>query len=205
MNKNGDYFPILGICLGFELLTYVAANNVEHRILCSSQSQALPLNFSSNFKESRLFKKAPSNIINILEKQNVTVNFHNYCITKKALVRVKLNDTFRIISRNVDKNNVEFISSLEHVNFPFYGLQFHPEKNIYEWIKNKNIPHFFDAIKVSQYFANFFVHEARKNEHQFKNVTENIIYNYLPSYTGINGSAYEQVYLFPPNNNHWKC
>lgn len=47
MNKEGDYFPILGICLGFELLTYVAANNVEHRITCSSQSQALPLNFNT--------------------------------------------------------------------------------------------------------------------------------------------------------------
>lgn len=47
MNNKGDYFPILGICLGFELLTYVAANKNEHRIPCYSQSQALPLMFRS--------------------------------------------------------------------------------------------------------------------------------------------------------------
>lgn len=46
MNKNGDYFPLFGICLGFELLTYVAANRVEHRTHCNSMNQRLPLEFT---------------------------------------------------------------------------------------------------------------------------------------------------------------
>ena len=46
MNEEGDHFPILGICLGFELLTYAAANGTEHRSDCNSQNQALPLNFT---------------------------------------------------------------------------------------------------------------------------------------------------------------
>ncbi|XP_046820404.1 chitobiosyldiphosphodolichol beta-mannosyltransferase-like [Vespa crabro] len=194
-----EYFPILGICLGFELLTYVAANKVEHRINCSSQSQALHLNFNKDYRKSRLFKNASSDIINILKKQDVTINFHNYCIIKEELERVKLNNTFRIISQNVDKKGTEFISSLEHFNRPFYGLQFHPEKNIYEWISGKNIPHTSDAIKVSQYFANFFVNEARKNNHAFTNSTEeamSLIYNYQTYYMGIKGSSFQQIYLF---------
>lgn len=83
----------------------------------------------------------------------------------QALKRVELDHTFRIISENYDKNGVKFISSLEHVSKPFYGLQFHPEKNIYEWISGKNIPHSSKAIMASQYFANFFVNESKVMEY----------------------------------------
>ncbi|KAI4495237.1 hypothetical protein M0804_001438 [Polistes exclamans] len=174
MNQNGTHFPILGICLGFELLAYVASNKRLNRMPCVSQSQALPLKF---------------------EKIIQLCNYHI-----QELRRLHLNNTFRVISQNVATDGVKFISSLEHVNFPFYGLQFHPEKNIYEWIKGKNIPHTFEAIEVGQYFANFFVNEARKNKNRFSNYKEEIeslIYNYPPLYTGgKNNSVFEQIYLF---------
>lgn len=200
MNQNGTHFPILGICLGFELLAYVASNKRLNRMPCVSQSQALPLKFEKNFRQSKLFTNASRQITNSLETKNVTINFHKFCITKNELRRLHLNNTFRVISQNVATDGVKFISSLEHVNFPFYGLQFHPEKNIYEWIKGKNIPHTFEAIEVGQYFANFFVNEARRNKNRFSNYKEEIeslIYNYPPLYTGgKNNSVFEQIYLF---------
>jgi hypothetical protein len=39
-------------------------------------------------------------------------------------------------------------------------VQFHPEKNAYEWKKTSNNPHTANAILVQQYFANFFVNEG---------------------------------------------
>jgi imidazoleglycerol phosphate synthase glutamine amidotransferase subunit HisH len=48
MNQAGEYFPMLGICLGFELLPYLAANNVEHRARCYSYNEALPLEFKGS-------------------------------------------------------------------------------------------------------------------------------------------------------------
>lgn len=45
MNNQGDYFPIWGTCLGFELLTYLSAHGNEHRAHCSSINQPLPLEF----------------------------------------------------------------------------------------------------------------------------------------------------------------
>ena len=63
------------------------------------------------------------------------------------------------MSFNHDTNNLKFISIVEHIEMPFYGVQFHPEKNIYEW-SNSNIPHSSDAVRVSQYLANFFVNEG---------------------------------------------
>lgn len=84
MNKDGDYFPLFGICLGFELLTYLSANRSEFRVSCSSQSQSLPLNFKTDFKESRLFKDASKKVVKILQEEAVTSNFHSYCVTEKV-------------------------------------------------------------------------------------------------------------------------
>nr|CAD7426677.1 unnamed protein product [Timema monikensis] len=44
-NQNGDYFPVWGTCLGFQLLTYLAAGRREHRANCYSTQQTLPLEF----------------------------------------------------------------------------------------------------------------------------------------------------------------
>ncbi|XP_017887486.1 chitobiosyldiphosphodolichol beta-mannosyltransferase [Ceratina calcarata] len=199
MNENSDYFPIFGICLGFELLTYVVANRAEHRISCSSNAQTIPLVFSPDYRNSRMFGNISSEIKDILETKNVTANFHHFCVTKNALKKVGINDKFRILSTNWDLSETKFISSLEHVTYPFYGLQFHPEKNLYEWIIGGNIPHGKNAIKASQYFANFFVSEARKNTHEFHSKRQEIkslIYNYNPKYTRLNNLTFEQCYFF---------
>ncbi|XP_023235548.1 gamma-glutamyl hydrolase-like [Centruroides sculpturatus] len=144
-NERGDYFPLWGTCLGFELLSYLA---VDKNLLkwCSVQDVALPLNATKG----------------------------NYALH---------------ISRK----------------YPFYAVAWHPEKNQYEFVynaKHQNIPHSYEAILISQYFANFFVNETRKNFHQFSSVKqeqEALIYKYNPVYTGLHGSSYEQKYFFNAN------
>lgn len=84
LNEQGDYFPVWGTCLGFELLTYLSANGNEHRAHCSSTNQALPLVFKDDYKASRLFKNAPESVVKILESEAVTANFHQYCVTEKV-------------------------------------------------------------------------------------------------------------------------
>lgn len=67
-------------------------------------------------------------------------------------------------------------------------------------MRNKNISHTSNAIVASQYFAEFFVNEARKSDHHFKDAkTEDqyVIYNYDASFTGLKGSSFEQSYMFP--------
>lgn len=116
------------------------------------------------------------------------------------LTEYNLDKEWRVMSVNQDWNGLEFISTVEHRNYPFYGIQFHPEKNIYEWVRNKNISHTQNAIKAAQYFAEFFVNEARKSTNSFKNAkTEDqyVIYNFNVTFTGLVGSAFEQCYMFP--------
>lgn len=41
----------------------------------------------------------------------------------------KVRSFFDILTINNDKNGRSFVSSIEAKNYPFYGVQFHPEKN----------------------------------------------------------------------------
>lgn len=84
-------------------------------------------------------------------------------------------------------------------SYPFYGLQFHPEKNLYEWKRSLNIPHTANAIKAAQYFSNFFATECRKNSNRFSGPAEEnsvLIYRFPVTFTGhIEKSSFEQCYL----------
>uniref|UniRef100_A0AAG5DEB5 folate gamma-glutamyl hydrolase n=1 Tax=Anopheles atroparvus TaxID=41427 RepID=A0AAG5DEB5_ANOAO len=198
-NENGDYFPLWGTCLGFELLTYLAANGTEHRAHCKSNSQALPLNFKDDFRKSRLFADAPNDVVDILSSEPVTANFHQFCVTEANMTAYGLDEDWRVMSVDRDWNGMEFISTIEHKKYPFYGIQFHPEKNIYEWVSNKNISHTANAIQAAQFFADFFIHETRKNDHRFPTemtLDQHVIYNYQPTFTGLKRSSFEQCYMF---------
>ncbi|KAK2175337.1 hypothetical protein NP493_738g01009 [Ridgeia piscesae] len=57
-NEKGDYFPLWGTCLGFELLANLAA---EENILeqCHADNVLMPLHFSPGFK-GRAYRKEDS-------------------------------------------------------------------------------------------------------------------------------------------------
>ena len=60
-----------------------------------------------------------------------------------GLFRFNMGKFWKALSYNFDKNRLQYISTIEARNFPFIGVQFHPEKNIFEWATNTvgNIPH----------------------------------------------------------------
>ncbi|TMW41606.1 hypothetical protein DOY81_013314, partial [Sarcophaga bullata] len=116
-----------------------------------------------------------------------------------TFANMKLDQLWDVMSINYDWDGIEFISTIEHKKYPFYGTQFHPEKNIYEFIRNRNITHTSRAIQASQYFADFLLNESRRNRQQFNNESEEaqvLIYNYAPVYTALAGSSFTQQYLF---------
>ena len=79
-----------------------------------------------------------------------------------------VSDQWRILSSN-EYNGTEFVSSFEHRKYPFYGVQFHPEKNTFEWKKSNNNPHTANAVMVEQYYGNFIVNEGKKTSFCFRN------------------------------------
>ena len=106
-----------------------------------------------------------------------------------------------MLATNVDRKGKEFCSVIEGKNMPVYGTQFHPEKNNFEWNGEWAFPHSANAVAVSQYFANWFVAQARKSQHAFPSVADEqaySIYNYSPVFSGLGDkSEFSQEYRFP--------
>ncbi|CAK1556228.1 unnamed protein product [Leptosia nina] len=201
-NEAGDYFPIFGTCLGFQLIIILASGRgpIENRETCYS-FENLPLILSPDFRSSKMYKDITDEQVKTLVNEDVTVNSHQFCILDKNLEAYNLKRDWKATSYGYDKNNIRFIASYEHKRYPFYAVQFHPEKNAFEWKRSKRHPHSMRAIKANRHFMDFFVDECRKSTHSFQNEREEnqyVIYNYPAVATGILGSAHQQCYFFEP-------
>lgn len=93
---------------------------------------------------------------------------------------------------------MEFISSVEHVKYPFFGIQFHPEKIAFEWVPVEIIPRGEDILIANRYLYDQLVYHAKQNNNAFiseKYETNSLIYNYPCRYTG-HFATYTEMYVF---------
>jgi len=185
--------------LGFELLNMIVTQNFSILDPFDAENISLPLNFYDAFQQSRIFGNADQEIIDILSKQPVTMNNHHYGVSPSSYTKNQLlNNFFRPISWSVDRKNVQFVSTIEGIKYPIYGLQWHAEKPLFEWTPKEVIQHSAPATKAMQYMADFFVSEARKSEHHFATTEaegKSLIYNYQPTYSA-QSDDFVQIYFF---------
>eukprot|EP00057_Strongylocentrotus_purpuratus_P032471 XP_787753.2 PREDICTED: gamma-glutamyl hydrolase [Strongylocentrotus purpuratus] len=199
-NKQGDFFPLWGICLGFEELMIQTAGTDVLIEGIEAHNVSFPIHLEPGFEDSRLLNKktTPPSIIHTLTTVNSTLNSHSMGVTPANFTKFPaLSSFFRVLSTNHDLNGVKFISTVEAYDFPFYGTQWHPEKNAFEW--KVNSCHSKECVELMQFLANFFVEEARKNQHQFSSAEEMakfLIYNYQPIDLSQSSSFFEQAYFF---------
>jgi gamma-glutamyl hydrolase len=170
-NDAGDPFPIWGTCLGHQLLQILATNISRNDLLVETDAVGHPttLNFVSEqvTSESKLFKDLPKELIDKLESAdyNIAIQNHMYGVPPAFYKRwPELAEWYRIITTTKDRNGLEYISTIEGVKYPFFGVQWHPEKPPFEFTMDE-IPHTLDAIRVSQHLANAFVDTARRSSH----------------------------------------
>ncbi|XP_061877911.1 gamma-glutamyl hydrolase-like [Entelurus aequoreus] len=195
-NKRGDHFPIWGTCLGFEQLLLLTSG-VNLLTETDTRDVTLPLSFTKEAKDSRMFQGFPAKLMESLALENLTENSHRWSLAVKAYNTTQaLKSFYKILSTNTD-GKTEFLSTFEATDFPIYGTQWHPEKNAFEWRK----PHFAhgpSAVQVTFFMAEFFVGEARKSFHSFVSADEEdqaLIYNFSPVKSSTS-SVFEQVYYF---------
>jgi len=197
---NGDYFPVVGHCMGFEILCTITSQNFSILTGFDSENISMPLYLDADATSSRWLGNAPADIITILTTQPVTLNNHMWGLSPESYAASdNLNTFYNVLSHNYDRENKEFISLMEGIKYPVYGAQWHAEKPQYEWNPTEDINHSPDAIETMQYFADFFVDEARKSNHAFPSYDQELkalIYNYNPIYTEQIEPDFLQVYVF---------
>lgn len=186
-NDQGSFYPLWGTCLGFELL-HVCANNQFGTIgnfngepSYTQVSQFLPAaNTSTIF--NTLDPNWSQRVMNIMSTKNVSLLSHSHGISPQAYAQYPaLGQMYKVLSYMNDKSGSTFVGMIEGVKYPIYGTQFHPEKNLFEW-NQASIPHFYEAVEMSQFLSNFFVSQTRKNLNQFPSneLTPALIYNWPP-------------------------
>ncbi|KAM7425690.1 hypothetical protein ABFA07_022910 [Porites harrisoni] len=195
-DQTGEVFPIWAECLGLELLALligerdVSKGQYDESLfsLTDARNISLRLELPSDYKSTKLLGSAPDYIINFITQQDINYNNHFRGITPETFNKdEKLKNFFQIVSINKDRKGKPFISTMEARKYPFYLFQWHPAKPQFEWSRVKDIKHTQEAILAGQYWANFFVNQARLSSHQFPSIKEEkaaLMYNYNPVYTG---------------------
>lgn len=212
-NDNGDVFPIHGTCLGFQLLHILEANVSFTKLLVETDSvaHASTLAFTPSAKKSTMFEGLREDLFAKLENAEYNISMENHMFGLPPAHYKKwpaLEDGFDMLTTSRDRNGVEYVSTAEHKEYPFFATQWHPEKPPYEF-GMKEIPHSLDAILVSQHLANVFVDTARKNGHQPESPEQelyDLIYNWQPYFTlkdSVMDPSYDgpdMTYFFDPND-----
>eukprot|EP00343_Euplotes_focardii_P010374 CAMPEP_0205827692 /NCGR_PEP_ID=MMETSP0206-20130828/32827_1 /ASSEMBLY_ACC=CAM_ASM_000279 /TAXON_ID=36767 /ORGANISM="Euplotes focardii, Strain TN1" /LENGTH=263 /DNA_ID=CAMNT_0053128833 /DNA_START=143 /DNA_END=934 /DNA_ORIENTATION=+ len=193
LNQKGFHFPILAICLGFEQLVLYEFQHKDIIGEYDSKDYASNMMFMDGADHSRLYKGINTTIS---EQFNTIYNQHFRGFDKSIFDEIKeLKDSYKVLTTSFDRRGDEFVSSVEHKKYPFYGLQFHPEKVSFIWDSKKDIPRSMEAIKFNQSLVNFFISEARQNLNNFD--TEEEAFNLLvENYTlKLTRSSNQDIYL----------
>jgi gamma-glutamyl hydrolase len=201
-NDRGDYYPIWGTCLGFEELAVLETGDGDVISLdVVATNLALPLRLTPGARQSRLFRSFPPRLVTALRTESLTFNSHDHgLLVSEYRSNSSLHSFFEMLSFNEAPAGQLFVSTMEARDYPFYGTQWHPEKNNFEWSQNadySNIPHSPNAVLASEATARFFLGEARKSGHVFpESQRDQLIYSAPVVYTGRGDWIYEQVYVF---------
>ncbi|KAG8364845.1 hypothetical protein BUALT_Bualt18G0040900 [Buddleja alternifolia] len=157
-NDAGDHFPLLAICLGFELLTMVVSkdNNILEGF--SAADQASTLQFVNNVNiNGTVFQRFPPVLLKKLSTECLVMQNHRYGISPEKFQKTeRLCSFFKILTTSADEDDKVYVSTVQAHKYPVTAVQWHPEKNAFEWGLS-GIPHSEEAVQVTQHVANFFV------------------------------------------------
>ena len=165
--ENGDHFPIFGVCLGLEGIVL----HFEKDIQDLQYLRRVHLSFgeyldgagviTEHARKSRMYSEFPS--ISLL-KESIFFYHHQFCIDYDNTMR-DLSHLITPLTYFYDESGQRYITSLEFKKYPFYGIQFHPEKISYEWRVEINRTK--GAIMAAFNLAYAFVQDCKKSKHVF--------------------------------------
>ena len=118
-------FPILGVCLGHQSI----GQAFNAKIIKASKIMHGKVSTVTN-KGSEIFKGLP--------KKFDATRYHSLVIKNNTLP-----ENFKIISDTIDDNK-KVIMGIQHIKFPVYGVQFHPESIATSPYGKKIIKNFLD-------------------------------------------------------------
>ena len=146
--KQGDHFPIWGICRGFQHIIQYFGGSLEN-LDATNFPKHSQLIIHDEHKDSRIIHYASPSQKQHLAHFKPEFNHEHGISLYNFMNNSQLRKTFRILSTSHDRAGREYVSMIEGRNLPIYGVQFHPE-----WSQPQ-----------LNWMAAFFTSEAAKSTH----------------------------------------
>ena len=141
-NNAGRNYPIWGTCQGMELLmlmnTVILPEHFYDYIQSHPKHGKEPIVFTP---KSRMKQWFPAKLRHDMSTTPCTTHHH------KLGFDIKTYPHIRIVSVGSD-----YVNMIEYINYPYYGVQFHPERTFSPFSK-----------EISYQFSLFLNHECQKN------------------------------------------
>ena len=96
---------------------------------------------------------------------------HYLCLSMDTYNNNKnLSSFWKVVTESTWIYNERFVALWEARKYPFFGMQYHPEKSSFEWkvIADRS----FDAIQISKIMSNKFIEKARQSKNSFASYDE---------------------------------
>ena len=150
-NDNEKHFPIWGGCMGMQQMMIMGdgKDNLDNFLqkFDSFKNFNTPLIITEKGYSSTLLKNACPKFIRKLLHNDCTLNNHMMGVSPAKFKKSKLlNSMYFIVSKNYDRRGKMFVSTIEGRFYPFFGVQWHPERS-----------------SEMDYFAEIFAKEVQKN------------------------------------------
>uniref|UniRef100_A0A7S2WZA6 folate gamma-glutamyl hydrolase n=1 Tax=Chloropicon primus TaxID=1764295 RepID=A0A7S2WZA6_9CHLO len=152
-------FLVVGICLGFQLISTVVSQ--DNTILSSFDSSNLlekPEWEYTAYTNSKLSQFYPP----YSELQSLLVFENHHSGVSIARFESELSGFFDLLATGVDRNGSKYVAAMEAKDYLIFGFQFHPEKNTYEWAATEVIPHDYWDLEVTRGVSNLLAYYSRK-------------------------------------------
>lgn len=198
-HANGEVWPLWGTCLGFELISVLAAENGGAVLTPNwdSENYTATVAWAPAAATSRVWSD-PAVRAAFTQSPAIAFNAHTQGVSPANFAAAPaLSSRFDILGTSVDRNGKEFVATIEGKDgLPIYATQWHPEKALFEWPLDafELIPHSLAAVTNNYVAAAFFGAQTRLNSRVFT-ADSQLIYNFSPLH-GISDS-FEQIYFFP--------
>ena len=148
-NDRQHFFPILGICLGFQMLCLSELKTDQIVQDISSKQDGLIIKRHSNIGLCNCnLKNRFEKVIKLPYNDN---NLNLFYFSNERIIPYKYNKLDHLDILGIYKNKAKdsIICSVKHRTYPFIGYQFHPEKKTQiksDYIKSfyKNLKHIFN-------------------------------------------------------------
>ena len=155
-NDKGFYFPVWGCCMGFQQMLIIADGKDNLTTLLgefdSMKNYMTNIELTPEGKKSRIIKGLDEDTFKKITRKNSTLNNHSMGITPKDFNNNSgISEFYKNVGTSVDRKGVEFVAIIEANDYPFYGVQWHPERN-----------------SEMDAFVKFFVKEMKKNRRPVK-------------------------------------